>query len=75
MFEAFGYRVKQLLRVRVGNLGIGHLPCGHWRALTQWELKELQSKDRSNKASGRVDRGKKATGSLRKSSRTFSIKH
>jgi 23S rRNA pseudouridine2605 synthase len=75
MFEAFGYRVKQLLRVRVGNLGIGHLPCGHWRALTQGELKELQSKDRSNKATAGVDRGKRPTGSLRKSSRTFSVKH
>lgn len=64
MFEAFGYRVKELLRVRVGNLGLGHLPCGHWRALTQRELRELQLKDRNCKATARVDRGRKPTGSL-----------
>jgi 23S rRNA pseudouridine2605 synthase len=45
MFEAVGYRVKHLLRVRVGNLRLGDLPCGHWRALTQRELKLLRSKD------------------------------
>jgi 23S rRNA pseudouridine2605 synthase len=67
MFESFGYRVKQLLRVRVGNLAIGHLPRGHWRAVTQQELKELQFKDRSSKAAARVDRGRKAAGFLRKS--------
>jgi 23S rRNA pseudouridine2605 synthase len=41
MFESIGYRVKDLLRVRVGNLGLGDLPRGHWRALTQRELKDL----------------------------------
>jgi len=32
MFQAVGYRVKDLLRVRVGNLRLGNLPRGHWRA-------------------------------------------
>lgn len=41
MFESIGYRVKDLLRVRVGNLGLGDLPRGHWRTLTQRELKDL----------------------------------
>jgi 23S rRNA pseudouridine2605 synthase len=42
MFEAVGYRVKRLLRIRIGNLRLGDLPCGHWRALTQRELKSLE---------------------------------
>jgi 23S rRNA pseudouridine2604 synthase len=42
MFETVGYRVKHLLRVRVGNLRLGDLPRGHWRALTQRELKDLE---------------------------------
>jgi 23S rRNA pseudouridine2605 synthase len=42
MFEAVGYRVKHLLRIRIGNLWLGDLPCGHWRALTKRELKSLE---------------------------------
>jgi 23S rRNA pseudouridine2605 synthase len=38
MFEAVGYRVKHLIRLRVGNLRLGDLPRGHWRALTNAEL-------------------------------------
>jgi 23S rRNA pseudouridine2605 synthase len=45
MFEAVGYRVKQLLRVRIGNLRLGDLPCGHWRGLTHQELGLLQLKN------------------------------
>jgi len=45
MFEAIGYRVKHLLRVRVGNLPLGDLPRGQWRALTQQELKSLHFKN------------------------------
>jgi 23S rRNA pseudouridine2605 synthase len=45
MFQAVGYRVKHLLRIRVGNLRLADLPRGHWRALTQRELKSLHSKD------------------------------
>jgi 23S rRNA pseudouridine2605 synthase len=41
MLEAVGYRVKHLLRIRVGNLRLGDLPCGHWRALTHREVKDL----------------------------------
>jgi 23S rRNA pseudouridine2605 synthase len=44
MFETVGYRVKRLLRVRVGNLRLGDLPRGHWRALTQRELKDLEER-------------------------------
>ncbi len=42
MFEAVGYRVERLLRIRIGNLRIGDLPCGHWRALTRPELRSLE---------------------------------
>ena len=44
MFETVGYRVKRLLRVRIGNLRLGDLPCGHWRALTHRELKSLEQR-------------------------------
>src|SRR6266403_4630190 len=41
MFEAVGYRVKDLIRVRIANLRLGDLPRGHWRPLTKHELKSL----------------------------------
>lgn len=42
MFEAIGYRVKNLIRLRIGNLRLGDLPRGHWRALTKRDLKFLE---------------------------------
>ena len=42
MFEALGYRVKQLVRVRIGHLHLGDLPRGHWRSLTPRELASLR---------------------------------
>jgi len=44
MFEALGYRVKDLIRVRMANLRLGDLPCGHWRALTKRELESLEGR-------------------------------
>src|SRR5438067_9645963 len=44
MFEAVGYRVERLLRIRIGNLRLGDLPCGHWRALTKSELRSLEGR-------------------------------
>ena len=41
MFEALGYHVKRLVRVRIGNLRLGDLPRGHWRALTKHELESI----------------------------------
>ena len=46
MFEAAGYRVKHLLRVRVGNVRLADLPRGHWRVLTKRELESLRPKQR-----------------------------
>lgn len=42
MFQAVGYRVERLLRIRIGNLWLGDLPCGHWRVLTKTELQCLE---------------------------------
>lgn len=41
MFEALGYHVKRLVRVRIGSLRLGDLPRGHWRALTKHELESI----------------------------------
>jgi 23S rRNA pseudouridine2605 synthase len=42
MFEAVGYGVKSLVRIRIANLRLGDLPRGHWRALTKRELECLE---------------------------------
>jgi len=44
MFEAVGYRVKHLVRVRLGNLRLADLPHGHWRFLTKRELRSLEGR-------------------------------
>lgn len=41
MAAHFGMRVKQLLRVRIGNIKLGHLKPGQWRNLTDAELRGL----------------------------------
>jgi 23S rRNA pseudouridine2605 synthase len=41
MFEAVGYRVKYLVRIRIANLRLGDLPRGHWRALSKREIASL----------------------------------
>ena len=41
MAAYFGMRVKQLLRVRIGNIKLGHLKPGKWRNLTDAELRGL----------------------------------
>jgi 23S rRNA pseudouridine2605 synthase len=57
MFESVGYRVKNLIRIRIGSLSLGNLPRGHWRALTKRELECL---------------GRRATASQRPTSRELS---
>src|ERR1700720_3161787 len=42
MFDAVGFKVKRLTRTRIGNLRLGDLPRGHWRALTKTELTHLK---------------------------------
>jgi 23S rRNA pseudouridine2604 synthase len=41
MAAHFGYRVKQLVRVRIGSVKLGHLKPGQWRNLTEAELRGL----------------------------------
>jgi 23S rRNA pseudouridine2605 synthase len=41
MFHEIGYELKSLVRIRVGNLRLGGLPRGHWRALNKRELELL----------------------------------
>lgn len=41
MAQHFGYRVKTLLRVRIGTVKLGHLKPGQWRNLTDAELRAL----------------------------------
>ena len=41
MFYAIGYDVEKLVRVRIGNLRLGDLPRGDWRALAKSELDSL----------------------------------
>jgi 23S rRNA pseudouridine2604 synthase len=41
MAAHFGFRVKQLLRVRIGNVKLGHLKPGQWRNLSDAELQGL----------------------------------
>ena len=38
MFDAVGYKVRRLVRTRIGYLRLGNLPRGRWRALTKSEL-------------------------------------
>ena len=44
MFEAVGYRVKRLLRIRIGPVRLGELPRGHWRALKKGELESFEKR-------------------------------
>jgi 23S rRNA pseudouridine2604 synthase len=41
MAAHFGYRVKQLVRVRIVNIKLAHLKPGQWRNLTEPELRGL----------------------------------
>ena len=42
MVEALGAKVLELVRVRIGPVGIGTLPIGTWRLLTRAEVRALK---------------------------------
>ncbi len=42
MCEYFGYRVEKLKRVRVMNIRLGNLPVGHYRNVTEKELRQMK---------------------------------
>jgi 23S rRNA pseudouridine2605 synthase len=56
MFEAVGYHVKHLVRLRIGNLRLGDLPRGHWRVLTKRELEDLRCETGSHVVAAGADR-------------------
>jgi 23S rRNA pseudouridine2605 synthase len=43
MFYEIGYDVKKLTRTRIGNLRLGDLPRGQWRALSRTEIAAFDS--------------------------------
>ncbi len=43
MCEAFGYRVRKLIRVRVMNIELGSLPADKYRMLSEDEVRELMN--------------------------------
>jgi 23S rRNA pseudouridine2605 synthase len=58
MFEAVDYRVKHLLRIRIGHLRLGELPRGHWRMITKRELENLQLRNSSKVVAAGAGRGR-----------------
>ena len=66
MFEAVGYRVKHLVRVRIGNLRLADLPRGHWRVLTKRQVGSLHSRGSSDVVAAGADRGSQKAGNLSK---------
>jgi 16S rRNA U516 pseudouridylate synthase RsuA-like enzyme len=43
MFEALGYFVEKLIRVRIGSVSLGPLPQGELRPLSRDEIQSLKS--------------------------------
>ncbi len=41
LFEAVGFKVNKLVRIKIGNIKLGELPSGKWRILTESEIKSL----------------------------------
>lgn len=46
MCEVFGYQVRRLQRVRIVNIKLGNLKLGHWRNLSEAELRGLLPRGR-----------------------------
>lgn len=49
MLYEIGYEVERLVRIRIGELWLGDLPRGQWRALAQRELLRLSAQDRERR--------------------------
>jgi 23S rRNA pseudouridine2605 synthase len=63
MFEAIGYKVKRLVRIRIGNLRLGDLARKHWRPLTKRELESLAHQPNDKKGGAPRRRSLRARGS------------
>ncbi|HHT80700.1 MAG TPA: rRNA pseudouridine synthase [Spirochaetales bacterium] len=53
IFSYFGYDVKQLIRVRIGNIELGDLPIGQFRQVTAMEIQTMLSGATDNPKKGR----------------------
>ncbi|MDY0290364.1 MAG: pseudouridine synthase [Sphaerochaeta sp.] len=53
IFSYFGYDVKQLIRVRIGNIELGELPLGQFRQVTASEIQTMLSGATENPTKGR----------------------
>lgn len=49
MLYEVGYEVERLVRIRIGDLWLGDLPRGHWRALSHRELLGLAAQNRERR--------------------------
>lgn len=56
MLYATGYEVNRLVRVRIGNLRLGTLSRGEWRALSKSELESLKRDSNRVRVGARGDR-------------------
>lgn len=54
IFSYFGYDVKQLIRVRIGNLELNDLPIGQFRQVTVSEIQTMLSGATENPKKGRA---------------------
>lgn len=52
MFDAVGYHVTKLMRVRIGSLGLGDLEPGHWQELEPHEVALLLKNPKPLKPDG-----------------------
>jgi 23S rRNA pseudouridine2605 synthase len=43
MFDAAGFPVLRLVRLRYGPVELGNLPAGQWRALHQHEIDDIKA--------------------------------
>ena len=50
MFEAMGYEVKRLTRIRIGHIELGELGLGKYRKLTKSEVNSLIEDAKGRKA-------------------------
>lgn len=73
MFYAIGYDVRQLVRLRIGNLRLGDLARGHWRPLAKGELADLKRPIKTPLSAARGDTPSSRPNRLRqRRGRTFS---
>lgn len=79
MCSHFGYNVRKLERVRIMNIDLKGLPVGHWRDLTENEMKVIYDllkdstglEEKKSNSKGAVQKGKSATSKTSDPSKTL----